>query len=190
MPWSSSYTKVEWIIMKEIKLEELPKSKEFTEHIQIADGLSKETGFEHGFIFCKPNNKIIVDTMCVGDNCSVAIGYNECGTGKQQEKFDNFHTHPRGEPEFSVQDITSSIIGLSSFNKQNIICVKAIDNNNVLCEKYKYPDDYKILAQAIDIKVEYETSPIPKNENETKEKLKKIMKPKSIKFDSKTGIIL
>jgi len=176
--------------MKDIQLEELPKSKEFMKHVGIADSLTKETGFEHGFTFCKPNDKIIVDKMCVGDSCSISIKQDKCIDEKARKNYNMFHTHPQGELSFSVYDMATTIINLSSFQKQNVSCVKTIDNDNVLCEKYKHPDDYKKFSQFIDLRVKYAINPIFEERKKRKEKIKELIDTEDILFNFKTGKII
>ncbi|MBU0777676.1 hypothetical protein KKF82_05420 [Patescibacteria group bacterium] len=117
--------------MKDIQLRELPKSKEFIKQAKIADSLTKETGLEHGFTFCKPNNEIIVDKMCIGTECNIDISEITCG------KYDNFfHTHPnRKESEPSPTDLHNATYKSYFSNKPNIVCIKAENDEYVLCEK-------------------------------------------------------
>jgi len=117
--------------MKNIELDELPKSKEFMKHAKIADGLTKETGLEHGFTFCKPSDKIIVDKMCVGDECSIHIGATQC---KKEENL--YHTHPgKFNSELSEYDLYS--LAISSFNndKPSVSCVKGDRATYIRCDE-------------------------------------------------------
>jgi len=171
--------------MKEIQLEELLKSKEFMKHVQIADGLSKETGLEHGFRFCKPNDEIIVDKMCIGDKCSIKITSEKCDIHDNK-----FHTHPKAKKaksKFSVADIYSSAWCSSVSKKPHITCVKATHDDNILCNKSEVRNKKIVLLAKDykeDIKKGYDT---PKRALHV---LHLMIKPETILFDSKTGKII
>jgi len=123
--------------MKDIELEELPKSKEFMKHAKIADGLTKETELEHGFTFCKPNDEIIVDKMCVGGECNISIGIEKC-----QPLSNSFHTHPISNiSEHSIADLYNSAHKSFLLGTPDISCVKANNDNNILCTKSQVEDN-------------------------------------------------
>ena len=173
--------------MKDIQLDELPKSKEFMKHVKIADGLSKETGLEHGFIFCKPNDEIVVDKMCVGNECAISVSPTVC------DKFDSrFHTHPKDKAaisRLSVGDIHNSAYSSFISKKPHITCAKSTTNNNIVCNKCKVINKKTVqLAQAY--KKELKTDPKYKIQESSLNILNKVIKPEIIKFDSKTGKII
>lgn len=119
--------------MKEIKLEELPKSKEFMKNIKIADSLSKETGLEYAFTFCKPNDEIIIDKICSGTECTAKFSTEICG-----KEASSFHTHPN-------EELTQSTVGSGDIyeasrksyvsKEPNIHCAKSTTDSLVLCQK-------------------------------------------------------
>jgi hypothetical protein len=165
--------------MNDIKLEELPKSKEFMKHVKIADGLTKETGLEHGFRFCKRNNKIIVDRMCVGDKCSMLVEHEKC-----KIRDNSFHTHPkRNLSEFSVPDVRG-VIGDSFSNFEPIIsCVKGEKSTIINCIQYDLDVKDFDKIQAIDHLVEkYKKNRLFTNANKTIDSICKTLMPKHKTF--------
>ena len=117
--------------MTDIKLEELPKSKEFMKHAKIAKGLTNKTGLEHGFIFCKPNNEIIIDKLCVGNDCSIDISEEKCNFTD-----DFFHTHPHQYfSEQSENDVCVAASNADKNKKSNISCVLGSKADYIKCDK-------------------------------------------------------
>lgn len=131
--------------MTEIDLYELPKSGEFVKHVRIADGLTQETGFEHGFIFCERDDKILIDKMCIGDKCKINVAVEKCN-----EIADGFHSHPAPSSigsRFSIGDVYEVSRRAYYAKKSMIQCVKATDDNNVICQKVDPPsyDDLRYM---------------------------------------------
>lgn len=183
---------------KEIELDELPKSKEFIKHAKIADGLTKETGLEHGFVFCKPNDKIIVDKMCVGNKCSIIIKEENC---KQHEN--TFHTHPHEKTDFSIHDVWASLSHTYSSEQPRIECTKGANDINILCEKDNIEKDWDKMLDIIKIKGEIqsewknskfetfdEIDAMSEKEQKAIQKIYEIANTKHIRFNSKSGKII
>lgn len=167
--------------MDNIELTELPESKEFMKYAKIADGLTKETGLEHGFIFCKPNNKIIVDKMCVGDECSIEISAEKCNNNN------SFHTHPKKDNSMlSHADIYNSADKSYFSGESSIYCIKGENSKNIQCEKITPPPEDKMMM----ILDEYEKVTDKRTEDIFRNKAYKITTPPQIIFDSKTKEIL
>lgn len=117
--------------MSDIELNELPKSKEFMKHAKIADALTKKTELEHGFIFCKPKDKIIVDKLCIGNKCDIDISSEECS------KNDNsFHTHPnRKLSQYSYDDVVHALKIVYDNKQPHIMCVSGDKSDYIRCDK-------------------------------------------------------
>ena len=173
--------------MSKIRLSELPESKEFMKHAKIADGLTKETGLEHGFLFCKPNDKIIVDKMCVGNSCHLDISPEECG------KFTNsFHTHPdKLTSRYSVGDLYDSASKSYFSGQPNISCVKGEHNRTILCQKVNLHADINLKQSYNDIEEikrlyeDFKSKPTELKENKATYKIRDITKPEITKFELK-----
>lgn len=167
--------------MKDIELNELPKSKEFMQHAKIADRLTKETGLEHGFIFCKENDKIVVDNICSGTDCQINIKRQERCYGNSHI---TFHTHPnRKKSELSIADLTRVVNKSFNFNEPGISCVKADEDDNIFCVKSDVLDIEDISA--INEKFYDTTSEYMEKEDFIYD----MMIPEIILFDSKKGKI-
>lgn len=167
--------------MSNIELDELPKSKEFMKHAKIADGLTKETGLEHGFLFCKPNDEIIVDKMCVGTECSIGIGAEKCGNLS-----DTYHTHPSGIfSDFSLPDVAMTIAKAHKTKRAAIECVKSVDNEFILCEKVESEQDKRKMDKMIDIAHAFNNKKI--TEDEALDIIYKTFEVSSIDFSIEDG---
>lgn len=132
--------------MKEIYLDELQESKEFKRNIRIANDLTKKTGIEHGFKFCKPNDEIVIDKICSGLKCSMIIEPEKCNIYDS-----SFHVHPniatheqpiitKKAGMLSVGDIFNSAYNSFVSNKPNITCVKDTSHTITYCEKIHIKD--------------------------------------------------
>lgn len=180
--------------MVDIELDEIPKSKEFMQHARTADILSKKTGLEHGFTFCKPNDKIVVDKICSGTECTAKFSPEICG-----KYASSFHTHPNKE-------LTSSKVGSGDTYeasrksylsvRPNIHCAKSTTDELTLCQKIVPPTTHdkmmKIWALS-DVRYEIEFNENINDvsffevEKTLSNMMNKINEPEHILFDNKTG---
>lgn len=182
--------------MVDIKLEELPKSKEFMKQIKTADILSKETGLEHSFTFCKPNDKIIIDEICSGTECTAKFITKKCG-----KEASSFHTHPNEKPIKSTVgsgDIYEASRKSYVSKEANIHCAKSTTDALVLCQKIIPPTNRDNMMKIWALSdVRYEIEP---NENiddksffEVEKTLSNMMnklnRPKHILFGGNVGEI-
>lgn len=182
--------------MTDIKLEELPKSKEFMEHARTADILSKKTGLEHGFTFCKPNDKIVVDKICSGTECTARFSPEICG-----KEASSFHTHPNKKPINSTVgsgDIYEASRKSNVSQKPNIHCAKSTTDDLILCQKIIPPTNrdnmMKIWALSdVRYEIEYNEDIDDKSffavEKTLSDMMNKINRPKHILFGGNVGEI-
>lgn len=167
--------------MKEIKLEELPKSDVFMKHVKLADDLTKESNLEHGFTFCLIDNEIVVDKICAGTECVAKFDTEICG-----DMANTFHTHTiieSSNSQFSVGDIYRAIQLSYALNEPYITCVKDVSSDYILCIKIYVDQNNKEMFE--DLWLLYDEF----NKNKTYETQEKILKkmyiilnPESISF--------
>ena len=171
--------------MKDIKLEDVPKSKNILEHIEFTTDLTHGSGKEYGFNFCKLNKEIVVDKLCKGDECSIFINPTVC------DEHDNFfHTHPnRRTSNLSVGDLVSSATRSHYSKKPNIVCAKAEFDDNVLCKK---TDSQKFnITDVSHLKKKYKKGkPTFKAHKKFYDEIEKIIKPETVIFNSETGKLI
>lgn len=176
--------------MNDIQFDELLKSKDFIKQVKIADSLTKKTGLEHGFSFCKSiHNEILIDKMCVGSDCVIKFDNEICG-----KIANTFHTHTIIESstsEFSVSDIYRAAQCSHILNEPYITCVKDISDDYVFCIKIIVDQDNdKMLENLWSLYHEfsenetYETQEIILNE------MYKTLNPEIILFNYETGNII
>lgn len=168
------------IIGKEIELEELPDAEEFIKNVKICDDLSKKTLKEHGFKFCKQNDKIIVDKICSGTDCTLKYEYPKC-----HKYDDSFHTHviisdDKQPSTNSIADLYHSAYNSYLSNRANISCVKSTTDRLVLCDKI-HIKNREMLLKIKSIKENFYKKPVPTYEEESKfiEQIYDITKTKS-----------
>lgn len=171
--------------MNEIKLEELPKSKEFMEQARIADGLTKETSLEHGFTFCKSNDKIVIDKMCVGTKCDISIGTEKCDVHTN-----DFHTHPHDNRTWlSIGDVHNSSYHSYLSKKPHIKCVKPANNDNIHCNKSNIKNE-KMMSEIKTLAESFYKEPTYVLQQTVLLELDEKIKPESILFNIETNEIV
>lgn len=170
--------------MTDIKLKDVPKSKNILEHIEFTTDLTHGSGKEYGFNFCKLDKKIVVDRVCKGTECVIDISPTVCSIYDHR-----FHTHPnRKLSDLSVGDIAAAAF-LSHHGKKPIIsCVKSEFDNNTICKKTNAKKFN--VTEVLDLHKKFEKEPTFKKHEEIYNKIEKIVKPETIIFNSKTGKLL
>ena len=156
-----------------IELDELPKSSTFIKSAFNADKLTRKTGLEHGFTFCKPKDEIIIDKMCVGTECEINIQSDKC---KNNEN--SFHTHPnRQQSNYSYGDIVHALDEISNKQKEHIMCVSGDKSDYIRCDKM---DTSAITPQTINL------SYLTEDDNPSNDNMLFLMNSNFIEFNKKT----
>lgn len=139
---------------KSIDLIDIPESKKLIDSMLLCDRKTKETGLEHGFKFCKKDNEIIIDKMCVGTDCKLEFVSEKCDI-----KENSFHIHPRRDTsEFSIADLYNSIRNVYYSDKSIISCIKGENTKDVLCEEIYRQNDATYYDNAYKINEKYRNS--------------------------------
>jgi hypothetical protein len=111
---------------------------------------TKSTGLEHGMKFCKKDDEIIVDEICVGDICSIAIESEQCATHVH-----DFHTHPSGDSDSSVADLYNLMYHTYWADRPTTGCIKGVDSNLVICSAPEGIPTFDDMANAHEILKEF-----------------------------------
>ena len=109
---------------------------------------TRNTKMEHGFNLCKYNGSLIDKDECIGNTCEIKIE-SECSNQDVTPKVGDYHTHPRGSHNMSLEDMKTAC-------HLDFKCIGSTDNS-IRCfikKSVPYPEGCSSEIENIIIKTE------------------------------------
>jgi len=166
-------------IKSDISLEDIPKSHALVSTMGELIAATTNSGLEHGMVFCKKDDKLIVDETCIGTECKIKILPKQCGHYEH-----DFHTHPGHHlSNFSVPDIYVSAYRTYWGGKSNIGCVGGSKTNTVKCAKIIHPISNSDMSKAKDILSKFNKYDTYAAQEIAKKELAEVLNSEIIEFE-------